>query len=73
LISQGFSELGGFVLDASNLNPSKTYNLTRGTDLVTFPDSVGVPVTGVATFQFTDDSPPAGKAFYRLGEEVATD
>jgi len=68
LIPAGFNEFDEFVINAVNLDPTKAYDLTRGTDLATFPDFVDIQVFGVSSFQFIDDAPPAGKAFYRLDE-----
>jgi hypothetical protein len=68
LIPAGFNEFGEFVINAVNLNPAMTYDLTRGTDLLTFPDFVDFSVFGETSFEFIDDAPPVGQAYYRLEE-----
>jgi len=68
LLPVGFNGSGDYIIDAVNLDPAKAYDLTRGIDLLTFPDFVDIQVFGVSSFQFTDEAPPAGKAFYRLEE-----
>ena len=68
LVPAGFNGSGHFLIDAIGLDPAKTYTVTRGTDLNTFPDAVGSPVTAQTFYQFIDTNPPAGKAFYRLQE-----
>ncbi len=54
----------------SGLDTSKTYALKRGTDLVTFPDTVDTHQPSSETEAFTDSSPvssaTSGKAFYIL-------
>lgn len=64
----GPDEFDDFLINAINLNPGKTYELYRGTDLLTFPDLVDFPVTGETAFEFIDIDPPEGKAFYQLQE-----
>lgn len=65
LVVDGF-DVNGLNFTGNDLDPGKSYQLVRGTDLVTFPDPIGAPVTGVTSSTFLDDAPPAGKAFYRL-------
>lgn len=68
LVAQGFNEFGEFAISARNLNPYRNYQLRRGADLLSFPDTVDVPTDGGTTFQFFDTDPPAGKAFYQIQE-----
>lgn len=44
-------------------------NLTRGADLITFPDFVGAPVTGMTEIDFADPAPRPVEAFYQLEEQ----
>lgn len=69
ILPLGFNQAGEFEVKALNLSPLKTYILHSGTDLVTFPNLIGSPVTGVSQFLFIDTDPPSGKAFYRLDEQ----
>jgi hypothetical protein len=64
--SAGFNLGGDFEVTVSGLSTSHTYRLVRGTDLLTFPDVVEEKVPATASEVFTDDAPPAGKAFYRV-------
>jgi hypothetical protein len=54
----------------SGLDANKTYALKRGTDLVTFPDTVDTHQPASTSEAFTDSSPlpnaTSGKAFYIL-------
>jgi hypothetical protein len=59
---------GAFFVDVTGMDRSRTYKLKRSSDLMTFPDTVD-SFTGDTDYSFFDQSPPAGKAFYRL--EVA--
>ncbi len=69
----GFNGSGEFVIDATDLDPGLTYELKRGTDLVSFPVTVGAAVSGVDSTQFIDAAPPAGKAFYILEEQTTVE
>ena len=64
--SAGFNLGGGFELTVSGLSTSRTYRLVRGTDLITFPNVVEEKVPATESDVFTDPTPPAGKAFYRV-------
>jgi hypothetical protein len=65
----GFDMAGDFVLDATGLDPAKTYELKRSINLTSF-ESLTPPIlmegANGATQQAKDGNPPAGKAFYRL-------
>ena len=50
----------------SGLTPGITYNLMRGTDLLSFPDTADSKQPASPAESFFDINPPAGKAFYRL-------
>ena len=67
----GFNPAGGFELSVSGLNPSRTYRLMRGNDLTGFPNEVLRKQPATTIDAFTDPTPPAGKAFYRV--ELASD
>jgi len=63
----GFSG-GSFQITVANLDTTKTYQLRRGADMVTF-SNLGAAFTPAAAQQvLTDPAPPAGKAFYRVVE-----
>jgi len=67
-LALGFNASGHFEIQVTALNPAKSYKLTRGASLATFPDQIGSTITGQSGFTFTDDAPLTGKAFYRLEE-----
>lgn len=65
LTAVGFNASGDFVVDATGLDPRKTYQLKRGTNLLTgFPDMIGDAVTGVASMRFIDPEPPVSRTFF---------
>jgi hypothetical protein len=66
IVSSGFNG-AAFEVTAANLNASKTYTLARGTDLGSFAP-IGATFSGGTTHTFSDPSPPAGRAFYRVEE-----
>ncbi|MEK7952349.1 hypothetical protein [Luteolibacter soli] len=66
VISSGFNG-AAFELTVTNLTLSKSYVLARGTNLTGF-SPVGSPVTGATIHTFSDPTPPAVKAFYRIEE-----
>ena len=62
----GFSQQGEFLLEASRLDPAKSYRIRRGTSLADFPETVGSTISGQPAAQRSDPAPPPGRAFYRL-------
>jgi len=64
--SAGFNLDGDFEVAVSGLSTSHTYRLVRGTELTGFPDLIVEKVPAAETDVFTDATPPAGKAFYRV-------
>ncbi len=57
-----------FEISLQNLDPTKTYQLKRSTNLTSF-SNVGAPFSPAAPARVVSDpSPPAGKAFYRVVE-----
>jgi hypothetical protein len=68
ITASGFVE-GAFQISVEGMEPATSYVLKRSPDLLSFPDTLGGAVTGATTHTFSDPSPPAGKAFYRI--EVA--
>lgn len=55
-----------FEITVQGFDTTKSYQLRRSTDLVTFSD-VGLPFTPAASTEVVSDpSPPAGKAFYKI-------
>lgn len=68
LTMTGFIAGGDFQILATGLNSAKSYKLTCGTNLGSFPDQIGVTISGESGHAFVDDVPPAGKAFNRLEE-----
>lgn len=62
----GFDPNGSARFTATDLNPAVIYDLTRGTDLTSFPDLIGAQATGATEAAFTDPEPPSQRAFYRL-------
>ena len=72
LVVVGFDGLGAFVMDASNLDPAKTYELTTSPDFSSFgalTPQVIVDGASGAQQRLKDENPPVGKAFYRLEEQ----
>lgn len=67
----GFNGSNEFEVTVTGLNPTKTYRMVRGTDLLNFPDEVDSQLAGGESDTFTDPTPPTGNAFYRV-EEVIT-
>lgn len=58
------------VLTVEGLDPGATYRLVRSLDLNGFPDVVVSGFTPAGTTgTFTDNNPPAGRAFYRVEKE----
>lgn len=70
ITAAGFNGEGEFELTLSGLDPSKTYRLLRGEDLLAFPTEVETKQPLAETDTYTDATPPPGRAFYIL-EEVA--
>jgi hypothetical protein len=66
IISTGFNGTA-FEVTAGNLEAAKSYTLARGTTLGGFTP-LGAVFTGGTTHTFSDPSPPAGRAFYRVQE-----
>jgi hypothetical protein len=64
--SAGFNLDGDFEVTVSGLSTSHTYRLVRGTELTDFPDVIVEKVPADISDVFTDTTPPAGKAFYRV-------
>ena len=64
--SSGFNLEGDFEVTVSGLSTSHTYRLVRGTELTGFPDVIVEKVPAAETDVFTDPTPPASKAFYRV-------
>ena len=55
-------------VSATGLDPARTYELRRSTNLVTFTPVAGTQTTGMATATLTDPSAPTGNAFYAIFE-----
>lgn len=62
--SSGFNG-SAFDVAVKSLTPVRRYQLFRSTDLVTF-NPIGEVVTGVSQHTFSDVTPPAKAAFYRV-------
>jgi hypothetical protein len=68
----GFDGAGDFLINAFQLDPAKTYELKRSTDLQEFSSltpKVIIDGSNGAQQQIKDENPPVGKALYRLQEE----
>ncbi|MGJ8638576.1 MAG: LamG-like jellyroll fold domain-containing protein [Opitutaceae bacterium] len=66
IVAFGFNESDGFAVEAIDLDPALSYQLTRTSDLVGLSDQVniGSPFTGGTSNTFVDATPPAGAYFY---------
>ncbi len=75
VLAAEFDPLGDFKVTCSGLDPAKTYNLKRGPDLSTFPetvDTIAQPPADTAVFTDTDprsDPPFEARAFYFVEEQ----
>jgi hypothetical protein len=68
----GFNGSDEFEVTVTGLDPTKSYRMLRGIDLLSFPDEADRLDGPAETDVFTDSSPLTGRAFY-IVEEVVPD
>lgn len=69
--SISFNLSGEVEILVSGLDPSRTYQLLRGSDLSSFSEVIETKVPAAESEIFTDTAPPTGNAFY-IVEEVSS-